>query len=303
MRHVPSRLGHSGAAACGRTRRGAARWRAARRGPVAGRRKVSESKASAAAATLWRNFQLRTRIDELPAELRPTNRAEGYAVQAEIVRLSGRTIAGWKIAATSQAGQRHIGVDGPMASALLDNRVVQDAASVPVLSLDGNIMNVAEAEFAFRFGKPLPRRSTPYSRHEVLDAVESMHPGMELPDSRYTDFLRVGAPQLIADLACACWFVLGPATKADWRSRDLVTHRVDAYRNGELVVSGVGANVLGDPIVALTWMANELAAHGRGLGVGEFVTTGTCVVPVAVAPGDRCRVDLGDFGAVEAALA
>ncbi len=246
-----------------------------------------------AAEILWQNWQRRTRIDELPLDCRPHDRVAGYAVQNDLVRLSGEDVVGWKIAATSTAGQKHIGVEGPLAGPLLANRVLPNGAAVP---LAGNIMMVAEAEFAFRFGRSLPRRANQYSQEEVLAAVESLHSAIEVPDSRYNDFARVGAPQLIADTACACWFVLGPPATADWRSRDLVTHTAVAYRNGEVAATGSGANVLGDPRVALTWLVNELRTYGDGLSQGQFVTTGTCVIPVVIKPGDSIRADFGDFG-------
>jgi 2-keto-4-pentenoate hydratase len=143
-----------------------------------------------AAAILWQNWQQRTRIDELPPDCRPADRAAGYAAQLEIVRLSGQPVVGWKIAATSAAGQKHIGVDGPLAGPLLAHRVLASGATVP---LDGNVMKVAEAEFAFKFRIDLPQRPNPYGLEEVLAAVESLHPAIEVPDSRYNDFARVGA--------------------------------------------------------------------------------------------------------------
>ena len=248
-----------------------------------------------AAAIIWHNWQRHTRIDELPADCRPADRVQGYAVQTEVVRISGLRVVGWKIAATSLAGQKHIGVDGPLAGPLLSDRVVDSGAMVP---LDGNIMRVAEAEFCFRFGASLSARETPYDLTDVMSAVESLHPAIEVPDSRYNDFARVGAPQLIADTACACWFVLGHATSENWRRRDLVTHAVTAYKNGVPAGVGSGARVLGDPRIALTWVANELRMFGEGLRAGDIVTTGTCVTPVPVAPGDGVRADFGDFGEV-----
>jgi 2-keto-4-pentenoate hydratase len=124
-----------------------------------------------------------------------------------------------------------------------------------------------------------------------------------VPDSRYNDFVKVGAPQLIADTACADWFVLGTPTTADWRSGDLVTHAVGAYRNGEKVADGNGANVLGDPRVALTWLVNELRTYADGIAAGQFVTTGTCVVPVPIKRGDTFRADFGAFGTADVKLA
>jgi 2-keto-4-pentenoate hydratase len=249
-----------------------------------------------AARTLWRKWQESHRFHELPAECRPASRAEGYAIQAKLAELSGQDLVGWKIAATSKAGQAHIQVDGPLAGRLLEKRVLASGAS---LSLDGNLMRVAEGEFAFRLGADLRSREEPYSMAEVLEAVASMHPAIEVPDSRYDDFTIVGAPQLIADNACACWFILGGATDVNWREVDLAQHRVDAYRNGQLTASGCGANVLGDPRIALTWIANELTQFGDGLLEGQVVTTGTCITPVPVTPGDRVRVDLGIFGGVD----
>lgn len=253
-----------------------------------------------AAAILFRSWQQRTHIDALPEDCRPADRAAGYAAQAEVIRASGQKVAGWKIAATSAAGQKHIGVDGPLAGPLLADRVLADAAAVP---LDGNIMKVAEAEFCFHFGASLPKRAKPYTQDEVLNAIDAMHLAIEVPDSRFNDFVRAGAPQLIADLACADWFVLGRRTATNWQSRDLVTHAVTAYKNGQPAGTGSGANVLGDPRVAVTWLVNELRTFADGLHAGQIVTTGTCVIPVPIAAGDTFLADFGDFGSVEAQIA
>lgn len=249
-----------------------------------------------AAAILWQHWQQSTRLDELPLQCRPDSRAEGYAIQAEVAKLSGQSVVGWKIAGTSAAGQRHIHVDGPLAGCLLSARAFEAGASI---SLSGNNMKVAEAEFAFRMARHLPRRADDYSVAEVLDAVASLHPAIEVPDSRFEDFTRVGAAQLIADVACACWFVIGPATGANWRVIDLAQHGVSVHRNGALAGQGSGANVLGDPRSALAWIANELSAYGDGLRAGDVVITGTCLTPVPVSAGDSVKADFGDFGVLE----
>src|SRR5262245_34518321 len=100
----------------------------------------TSSRTAEAADILWRHWQASTRIAALPERCRPIDRAGGYSVQAEVARLSGQRVAGWKIAATSAAGQRHIRVDGPLAGRLLANRVL---ASGSVAPLTGNVMNVA----------------------------------------------------------------------------------------------------------------------------------------------------------------
>ncbi len=48
----------------------------------------------------------------------------------------------------------------------------------------------------------------------------------------------------------------------------------------------------------MTWLANELSVLGIGLKVGQTVTTGTCLVPLAIAAGDRIEGDFGALGKV-----
>jgi 2-keto-4-pentenoate hydratase len=148
----------------------------------------------------------------------------------------------------------------------------------------------------------LPPRERVYGVQEVLDAVDTVHPAIEVPDSRYDDCARVGAPQLIADCACACWLIVGEAADVDWRPLDLAAHSVETFINNEPAAVGVGSNVLRDPRLALTWLANELRTYGQGLTAGDLVTTGTCITPVAIAPGDNFRVEFGELGSLQVQL-
>jgi 2-keto-4-pentenoate hydratase len=210
---------------------------------------------------------------------------------------AGQELAGWKLAATSIPGQRHIGVDGPMAGRLLANRTFPRGSE---LSLAGNLMRVAEPEFAFVFGRDLPPRAAPYTTQEVMSAVARLHLALEMPDSRYSDFVHAGEAQLVADNACANDLVLGPAVEADWRRLDLVAHRVRAEVVGRYVREGSGAAVLGDPRIALTWLANELSGIGETSRAGQVVITGTCMASLEIQEGDEVRADFGVLGSIGA---
>jgi 2-keto-4-pentenoate hydratase len=257
---------------------------------------LTEQQQQSVSDTLWELWRHGRRVAALPADVRPTTREEGYAIQALLEARSAHPLYGWKIAATSVAGQRHIGVDGPLAGRLLRERVRESGAE---LVLGANHMRVAEPEFAFRMGHTLTARPAPYALDEVMAAVETLHPAIELPDSRFDDFSYVGAAQLIADNACAHYFVLGPAALAEWRSEDLAEHAVTGTVTGKLRREGKGANVLGDPRLALTWLANELSRLGIALRAGQIVTTGTCVMPLPVGPVDHVFADFGELGSVE----
>jgi 2-keto-4-pentenoate hydratase len=260
---------------------------------------MDQHQARRAAALLWNAWTEERRIAAIPEEDRPTTRADGYEVQRCVAEIAGQATVGWKIAATSEAGQQHLQVDGPLAGRLLANRVHPDGTPIP---LGNNGMRVAEAEFAFRLGRDLPPRGEVYPLDEVLAAIDTLHPAIEIPDSRYSNFCIVGSPQLIADNACAHHFVLGDATTADWQSIDLKTHAVRLLLNGTLAREGVGANVLGDPRLAMAWIANELREHGLGLRAGQVVTTGTSVVPVPIELGSRLFADFGVIGTVSTEL-
>ena len=256
------------------------------------------TRVATAADLLWDCWQNGRRLQSIPEEVRPHTRDEGYAVQAALESRSAGPLFGWKIAATSIAGQKHINVTGPLAGRLLREKVSSSGAELP---FGVNHMKVAEAEFAFRMGRDLEPRPHSYSVDEVLDAVATLHPAIEVPDSRFDDFTIVGAPQLIADNACAHLFVLGPPAETDWRSLDLIEHRAIGTA-GNLTREGKGANVLGDPRVALAWLVNELSGLGITLKAGEVVTTGTCLVPLPIEPRVEVTADFGTLGSVSARI-
>lgn len=254
----------------------------------------------AAADIIWQHWQAGTVFAALPEAIRPTDRRQGYAIQARLAAHSANAPAGWKIAATSKAGQTHIGVDGPLAGRLLAERTVASGAT---LSLARNRMLVAEPEFVFRAGRTLQARSEPYTVAEVVDAMDALLPGIEVPDSRFTDFVTAGGPQLIADNACAHEFVLGQPAPGNWRMIDLSAHKVHCRLGRRLERDGLGSNVLGDPRVALAWLINELSGLGIALERGQIVTTGACATPLAIEPGDHMVADFCVLGRVEVSFA
>ena len=240
-----------------------------------------------------------THIDALPAECRPAGRAEGYAIQSLWSGVLGQAVAGWKIAATSVAGQQHIAVSGPIAGPVFAHRVREDGARI---ALHANRMRVAECEIVFRFGRALAPRASRYRRDEVLAAVASLHPGIEVPDSRFLQFERAGEAQLIADCACTNDMVLGAPVAPDARVQELPALEVRAAVSDGRRPQGRGGNVLGDPVEALVWLVNELGAAGQTIDAGQFVTTGACVAPVPVVPGQFIEADFGWIGRIRAAF-
>ncbi len=250
------------------------------------------SPASQAATLLARHWQAREHLESLPPDCRPATRAQGYAAQAHWPAIAGR-IGGWKIAATSVAGQRHIAVSGPLAGPVFAQRVHSDGATV---SLARNRMRVAECEVVFTFRRALDPRPQAWRRDEVLAEVAQVLPGIEVPDSRFLQFERAGEAQLIADCACCNDMVLGAPLAPESRLQSLAALRVRARVSDGRTLEGVGSNALGDPVEALRWFVNEMSATGQRIEAGHFLTTGACVTPIPVEPGQTVQADFGWLG-------
>jgi 2-keto-4-pentenoate hydratase len=248
-----------------------------------------------AAETIWAAWTGGHQLTELPERCRPVDAPAGWAVQRALAELAGPSY-GYKIAATSAAGQAHIGVGGPLPGALFDRFRREPGAVLPSAGLH---MRVVEAEFAFQLAEDVPAGAAP---EQVLASVGALHLAIEVPDSRFEHFERAGEAQLLADVACAGWFALGPEVPG-WRELDLAGAATRLWVNGAAAAAGTGAAVLGDPRTALVWLAGQLERFGGGLRAGDVVTTGTTTAPPAIRPGDAVRADFGPLGALELSFA
>src|ERR1700692_1755986 len=128
---------------------------------------LDKSQIEAASRTLHDHWRAGTKFAALEPSHRPSDRREAYAIQAALENHSAGSLFGWKIAATSEARQKHMSADGPMAGRVLSQTVLPDGGTA---SMTGNEMRVAEPEFAFRMAADLPPRSQPYSVRGVLEA-------------------------------------------------------------------------------------------------------------------------------------
>jgi 2-keto-4-pentenoate hydratase len=246
-----------------------------------------------AAKLIWNCWQTEKKIQQLPDKISPKTRKEAYEIQACYESYSEAPIIGWKIAATSLDGQKHIGVSGPLAGRILQERVF---TPIQKLNFGKNKMAVAEPEFAFKMRITLKPRNVEYNIKEVMQAVETLHPSIEIPDSRFENFSLVGELQLIADNACAHQFVIGPSMPDSWKALDISKHIVTISTSNNCCNKGIGSNVLGDPRIALTWLVNELSKNNITLFAGMIVSTGTCAKPIEIKEGDTVTVNYGILG-------
>jgi 2-keto-4-pentenoate hydratase len=121
----------------------------------------------------------------------------------------------------------------------------------------------------------LPPRPVPYSPEETAAAAAAVVPLIEICDTRLSDWRTRRIEEITADNAFNGGVVIGADFTA-WRELDLGTHEVTLAIDGVQTGAGTGALVLGHPLLALTWLANELSRQGVGLRAGQLVAAGTC---------------------------
>ena len=249
------------------------------------------------AALLWEARRLGVVVDAAACEL-PRTPAEAYAIQDEIVALSGHARCGYKVGSTSVEAQRLLGTDEPGAGVLLAPYVYDSPARVKLTPAH---MPAVEGEFAFRMARDLPPRASAYTLAEVDAAVESVAGAIEVVGTRFAGGLA-GKGRLLTTADCGVNIALAVGRWTRWDARDLRAHRVTMTINGTPRGEGTGSRALGDPLNVLLWLANHQSAAGRGLRAGEIVSTGTCTGLDPVHAGDIALADFGALGTVEVAL-
>jgi 2-keto-4-pentenoate hydratase len=228
-----------------------------------------------AAETLLRSRETRGLLGPLGA-LAPADPAAGYAIQRELAGLVGAVPpAGFKIGATTAQMQAYLGLTGPAAGFCAGSGL---HASGVVLRFADFLRPGVECEVALRLGRDLP--AGPCTPAQAAAAVAEVFAGIEIVENRYQDFGALGAPTLIADQVFHTGGVLGAAATG-WPGLDLKTVRGRILVDGAERASGVGADLLGDPLAALAWLADSGAAHAfGGLRAGQVVFLGSVTPPI-----------------------
>lgn len=232
-------------------------------------------------------------VEPLTARVADLDLVGAYAVQRALVQRwtgGGQQVVGHKVGLTSVAMQEQLGVDQPDSGVLLDGMVLSDGA---VLDVDRLIAPRVEAEVAFVLGADVPAGAT---REQFLAAVESVAVALEVVDSRIVDW-RIAVQDTVADNASCAFVVVGwPVPVAD--VGDLRTIGLVLRRNGEVEATGAGAAVLGDPVLALTWLADRLAEQGERLRAGQVVLPGAVHASVPLVAGDVVTATGSALGSV-----
>jgi 2-keto-4-pentenoate hydratase len=206
----------------------------------------------------------RTPIADLPPQLAPANEEEAFYVQDVMAQAYG-PIGGWKV---GSRGPQGIPFFAPMPSAWMAPNGAEFGGMTRRL-------RGVEAEIAFQLSVDLPPRTTPYTREEVVAAIGSCHPAIEVLESGLFDPTAVSRDNMLADIQMHGGFLAGTAISG-WQALDWGTEQVTLVVDGVVRVEGTGTNPGGhDLIRLLVFMANEGSARTGGLKAGDWITTGS----------------------------
>lgn len=222
---------------------------------------------------------------------------EAYAVQRETLRhwtRVGGKVAGRKIGLTSKAVQAQLGVDEPDFGVLLEDMIRSDSAKI---ELGVVLQPRVEAEIAFVLGRDLAGEKI--SAEQVLMATEYVCPALEICGSRIAHW-DIKIEDTIADNASAGLVVIGGRRSPRPSLDALASTGMSLKRDGTEVAQGRGEACLGNPALAVAWLAEALTRFGERLQAGDLVMSGALAKMITANPGDIFEARFGNFGSVSA---
>ena len=256
-----------------------------------------------AAEWLVREHELRRPFESFAKKLGIETTADAYDVQRRYLELHPATRngkrAGYKIGVTSPAMQAMCGIDTPVAGVVFGDRVHASGAQLSLASL---VHFGIEFEILVRLGRDLVPLGRPFTMADLQGAVDAVAPAIEVVDDRGCDYASLDAVSLIADNAWNAGIVHGEFRVA-WPELAEVRGEVFVDDASAPLYRGQGRDVLGHPLLAVTWLANHLASEGQSLRAGDVVMTGSMVTTKFPAAPSRYRFEVSGLGAVELTLA
>lgn len=225
---------------------------------------------------------------------------DAYAIQDAWVDMklaAGRRIDGRKIGLTSRAMQSQLGINIPDSGVLFDDMFFENNGVIP----KGRFIEPRiEAEIAFIMGEDL--HGADATPETVLAATEFVAPALEILDTRIFRVDPVTGKQrsvfdTISDNAANAGIILGDQ-RHNPNEVDLKWTGAIVHKNNVVEETGLGAGVLGDPLLSMAWLARRLAEHGAYIRRGETVLSGSFIRALEAPSGSKFYADFGSFGSV-----
>ena len=245
-----------------------------------------------------RTAQLEGRqIEPFTSRIAAFDLPSAYAVAQLIhdVRVSeGAIPVGRKIGFTNSDMWSIYGVREPIWAYIYDQTVTRLAMAGGTCSLGQFAEPMIEPEIIIHFRSAPPVGA---DLPALLASIDWVAHAFEIVQSHYPGW-RFQAADTVADCSLHGTLLLGEPVPIDQLAPDpiaaLKSFRVALSCNGEVQEVGRGANVLGNPLVALAHLISVLSKQPECLPLegNEIVTTGTITTAQAVRPGESWQTRL-----------
>lgn len=225
--------------------------------------------------------------------------ADAYSVQLSQIRQkvdAGANIEGLKIGLTSKAMQEMLNVYTPDYGFILDTMLYDEFEG---LSTESFIQPKVEFEIAFVLNKEL--KGPNVTVQDVIDATAYVVPAIEVIDSRIADW-KIKFEDTVADNGSSAGAILGKKRTLLEDIEDIANIRMVVKKNGEFLDEATSSAVLGNPLNAVVWLANELSEYDISVKPGMFVLSGALSKAVPFEAGDEFEADFGVLGKVNAII-
>lgn len=222
------------------------------------------------------------------------NVQHAYDIQAAQLHYhldAGRVLAGRKVGLTSLAMQKQLGVDSPDFGFFFEDMVHYEDARIPAA---GFIAPKVEPEFGFVLKETLAGPGV--TLDEAAAAIGQIYPAIEIIDSRIADW-DIKLVDTIADNA-SCGAIAVGRTPLEVEATNLAAVSCALVIDGHEVASGTGADVMGDPVAPLAWLANVLGEQGVALKAGQLILPGSFTKAAPVIANSTVTADFGELGSL-----
>lgn len=176
--------------------------------------------------------------------------------------------AGYKAGLTSPPAQANFGVSEPVRGVLFADMFLEDGATLPA---GFGARPLFEADFIVVVGDAaINQAATP---EEVMAALDTLHPFIELPDLVVTNPGELTGPKITAINVGARLGILGAGIPADPGLVDALAQMTVTItdQDGTELASAPGAAILGHPLNAVLWLRDS----GVELAPGDLLSLGS----------------------------
>jgi 2-keto-4-pentenoate hydratase len=208
---------------------------------------------------------------------------------------AGEHRVGWKAGLGTEAAMASVSIATALTGFLTDASLASGMTTTDGLSIEDWRNAKLEAEVAVRVDRTVPAGA---DRETVAAAIAAMAPAIEIVD--------LGDPadveQSLAGNLFHRAFLFGPFESIT--GAGVGAARLTITQDGQIAHGGVDpATVLGDLVDVVRAVADQIPLSGAELTAGDVIMTGSAIVPVSLAGGERFEIALDGAGRVELQIA